>query len=112
MAVTRTGVFYRIVRADPPTRWDFASNEERGRQPRRPLDARGRRLWQGLSAFDSAAGARQAAGATPALGSYIARVEIASAAPVEVEHTGRAGHYTLWGRPAELLGMMVAVEPV
>jgi hypothetical protein len=112
MTAGRIGVFYRVVRTDPPSRLDFTSNEARGRQPRRPLDARGRRLWQGLSAFDTASGARHAARTTPALGSYVARVEIPPGAQVEVEQTGRFGHYTLWGQPADILRMVVAVEPV
>lgn len=75
-------------------------------------DARGRRLWRGLSVFDSAAGGRGAAHATSSLGRYIAQMEIRHDGAVEFEPTGRAGHYTVWGRPGDLVAMVVAVESV
>src|SRR6266540_3057332 len=108
MAAEPPRVFYRVVRTDPPTLWDCTSNEERGRRPRRQLDAAGRRLWRGLSIFDTAEGARQAARTTPGLGSFIARLEIPPGALLEIERTGRAGHHTLWGRPADVHRLVVA----
>jgi hypothetical protein len=104
--------FYRIVRTDPSTLWDFTSNEARGRRPRRPRDSEGRRLWRGLSHFDSIDAARAAARHTLALGAYIAEVEIPDGADLEIEQTGRAGHYTISGSPARLLGYVRRVAPV
>ena len=50
--------------------------------------------------------------ATPALGQYIACLEVPDDANLEIEQTGRAGHYTLWGPPGALLALVVSVEPV
>ena len=108
----RVRSFYRIVRTDLPMLWDFTSNEARGRRPRRPLDSEGRRLWRGLSHFDSLDAARAAALHTPNLGAYIAEVEIPDDADLEIEQTGRAGHYTIWGSPARLLSSVRCVVPV
>jgi hypothetical protein len=104
--------FYRIVRTDPSTLWDFTSNEARRRRPRRPLDSEGRRLWRGLSHFDAIAAARGAARHTPVLGASMAEVEIPDGADLEVEQSGRAGHYTIWGSPARLLGYVRRVVRV
>jgi hypothetical protein len=104
--------FYRIIRTDSATLWDFTSNEARRRQPRRPLRSAERRLWRGLSHFDTLAAANAAARQTPALGQYIAEVVLPDDTDIQVEQTGRAGHYTLWGSPGRLLGYVRRIEPV
>jgi hypothetical protein len=104
--------FYRIVKTDPPTAWDFTSNEARHRQPRRPLNPEGQRLWRGLSHFDSLEAARAASLHTPALGSFIAEVTVPDDADVEIEQTGRAGHYTIWGSPGRMLAYAGRTVPV
>jgi hypothetical protein len=71
-----------------------------------------RRLWRGLSHFDSIDAARAAARHTPTLGAYIAEVEIPDDAELEIEQTGRASHYTIWGPPARLPGYVRRVVPV
>jgi hypothetical protein len=104
--------FFRIVRGDRATLWDFTSNEARGRRPRRPLDAEGRRLWRGLSHFDSLSAARAAARHTPEIGRFIAEIIVPDDAEVEIKQTGRAGHYTLWGTPGRLLSCVQRIIPV
>ena len=97
-------VLYRIVRSNPPTAWDFTSNEAKGRVPRRPLRAHERRLWRGLSVFDTLDSARAAAQQTPTLGDFIAEIAIPSNdESILIEQTGRIGHYTVWGSPARVL---------
>jgi len=104
--------FYRIVRGNQATLWDFSSNEARGRRPRRPLDTEGRRLWRGLSHFDTLAAAQAAARRTPELGQFIAEIAVPDDTDVDIEQTGRAGHYTLWGTPGRLLSYVRRVMPV
>ena len=112
MTSSNVRIFFRVVRAREATLWDFASNEARGRRPRRPLDAEGRRLWRGLSHFDTLAAARAAASRTPELGEFIAEIAVPDDTDVEIEQTGRAGHYTLWGLPGRLLSYVRRVVPV
>jgi hypothetical protein len=104
---------YRIVRTDPPTLADFASNAARG-LPLRDASPETRRLWDGLSVYATAAQARNKARQLPALGRYVARLDLPERAPVRVERTvpRSRGHHTLWGDPAVLLGCVVAVLPV
>ncbi|MCC7369208.1 MAG: hypothetical protein IT306_12340 [Chloroflexi bacterium] len=104
--------FYRIARDNPPTAWDFTSNEVKGRQPRRPLLPSQRRLWRGLSHFDTLDAARAAALNTPALGKYVVEVDIPDDADVEIEQTGRPGHFTIWASPVQLLRCLGRVVPV
>jgi len=104
--------FYRVVRSDPPTLADFASNAARGR-PLPDAAAETRRLWAGVSVNATEAQARRRARQYPALGAWIARLELPDEALVRAERTTRIpGHHTLWGDPAVLLDAVVAVVPV
>jgi hypothetical protein len=104
--------FYRVVKTDPPTLTDFTSNAARGRPLPDPTPET-RRLWAGLSVNATEAQARRRARQYPALGAWIARLELPVAAPVQIERTTRIpGHHTLWGEPAVLLGSVVVVVPV
>jgi hypothetical protein len=104
--------FYRVVRSDPPTPADFTSNAARGR-PLPDPSAETRRLWAGVSVNATEAQARRRARRYPALGAWIARLELPEGAPVQAARTTRIpGHHTLWGDPAVLLRCVVAVVPV
>jgi hypothetical protein len=104
--------FYRVVKTDPPTLADFTSNAARGR-PLLDPSPETRRLWAGLSVNATEAPARRRARQHPALGAWVACLELPAAAPVQIERTTRIpGHHTLWGEPAVLLGCVVAVVPV
>src|SRR6266849_4946245 len=97
-AVART--FYRIVQTDPPTLADFTSHEARGRLPpdREPETLR---LHAGLSVYATLAQARRKTRASPALGDYVAELQIPDDAPITWERTlTSSGHHTLWGPPA------------
>jgi hypothetical protein len=104
---------YRIVRTAPPTAADFTSNAARG-LPVRGDDPETRRLWDGLSVYATEAQARAKARQLPALGGYVARLELPPGAPVRVERTvpRSRGHHTVWGAPAVLLRCVVVVVPV
>ena len=104
-------VLYRIVLTIPPTLADFMSFAARGLRPRRP-DPEVERLWDGLSMYDTEERARQKARQLPYLGTYLARVAIPTAA-IRIERTlASPGHYTVWGKPSDLLGWVTEVVPV
>jgi hypothetical protein len=113
MAAEPPRIFYRLVGSDPPTHRDFMSYEALGIRPRRPLKARQRDQWRGVSHYATPAAARVRARLSPHLGAYVARVRIPAGAPVRIEQGGRdPDHYTVWAEPAELVGCVVSVEPV
>lgn len=105
--------FFRVVKASPPTLRDFTSNADRNRPipPHLPVELH--RLWDGLSVYDSLAGAEQKARLSPALGSWVAELAIPAHATISFERTTRErGHFTLWGEPGELLRCVTRVYAV
>lgn len=110
--MTDTGyrLLHRIVRSDPPTRDDFVSQAARDRPV--PDDPRDVRVWDGVSVYSTAAQARRKRRTSPVLGSWIAVLSVPLDGSVRVERTRGAGHHTIWGDPATLLALVVAVEPV
>ena len=103
--------FYRIVRTDPPAESDFLSYAALGLPA--PDDPGLRRVFDGISVFDTEERARRRARATLALGRFIAAVEIATGDPIRAERTlRRSGHHTLWGDPVALLERVASVVPV
>lgn len=72
-----------------------------------------RRLWSGISVFDTEVRARQTALDYPRLGKHIAMLDIPKEGPIRAERTTNSlGHYTLWGDSAKMLTRVVAVKPV
>ena len=59
--------YYRIIRSDVATLWDFQSFQARGQQFRRPVDPETYRISFGLSAYDTLERARANAQKRPAL---------------------------------------------
>ena len=103
--------FYRVVKADPSKLEDFLSNRAKG-WPSRGVEIARPELWEGLSVYDSEANARRKARQVPAIGSYIARVDLPAEASFKYEKTGGRGHYTLWAEARTLLDNVVEVVPV
>jgi hypothetical protein len=105
--------FFRIALSNPPTLYDLTSLEGRGRLLPVGADANFARLWSGLSVYATEAQAQRKARASPMLGSYLAELNIPETGQIHWERTtDSAGHDTLWGPPAELLGGVVRVIPV
>lgn len=104
--------FYRIVLTNPPTEADFLSNQAKG-LPLRHDTEEARRLWDGISAFDTEARARRMALRYPQQGGFVAELRISASGAIRFERsTATRGHYTLWGEPADLLASVVAIVPV
>jgi hypothetical protein len=104
-------IFFRIVKSYPPTRADFSSNQSRGRRLENPTSER-LRLWSGISVYETAHGARQTARKYPAIGRYIAELEIPDEGAFVFEKTLGPGHYTLWGSPDEVERCVVSITAV
>ena len=108
--------FYRIVKANPPTRRDFLSNRAGRGEPRPDLPSPLQRLWDGISVHDTLADSLRQVQEHPRLGGYIAELEAPKPGGQSVrwERTiaNNAGHFTLWGDPDELLGCVVRIIPV
>lgn len=103
--------YYRVTRNNPPTVTDFTSHAASGWPA--PAQPEGTRLWDGLSVYATEAQARRKARQIPLIGQFIAELQIANEAPVRVERTTTsAGHHTIWGDAAYLLGCVVRVLPV
>lgn len=106
-------VFYRRVKANPPTLTDFQSHQELGTTFRRPLDPEAFRLSFGLSVSDDAARLRSKAAVFPELGDFIAILRVDDGGPVRWEKTTkRPDHYTLWGTSADIRACVIDVEPL
>lgn len=103
--------FYRIILANTPTLDDFLSSAANGRAPR-THEPEVLRLWDGLSAYATAAQALRKARGAPYLGQYIAEIRIPDDAPARFEKTGGRGHYTLWADPAHALSWVVSIVSV
>lgn len=108
----QTWVLYRVVHSDPATLRDFTSNLALG-FPLRTDTVEARRLWSGISVFDSETRARRVALRYPTLGSFIAVLHVPETAAMQIERTTTTrGHYTLWGEPADLLACVIQIVSV
>jgi len=106
-----TSRFYRIIQGERATEADFEPYAAQGRPA--PTDPYLRRLWQGISVYDSLERAMNQARKRPGLGTYIAELEIPWGRSVQAERTGhRRGHHTLWGEPAAILACVIRIVPV
>ncbi|MGD9892794.1 MAG: hypothetical protein AB7R89_23050 [Dehalococcoidia bacterium] len=109
--------FYRIVKSDPPTHADFFSLARRTRPPTPDTyperDPFGVLLYLGVSVYDRDDLARKMAQQIPLTGSFIAQLEFSTDGPIRgAKTTKRKGHYTLWGRPSDILDTVQWVSPV
>lgn len=90
--------FYRVAKRFPPGDDEYLTARERGRPPRRMSTESEQRALDGLSAFDTPAGARELGRRWPKLGALIVRYDI----PDDGEGivwvpTFGPGHVSLWG---------------
>ena len=103
--------FYRIIQSDQATEADFLPYGSRGGPI--PTDPQLRRMWSGISVYDTLDRARSQALKRPGLGAYIAELEVQWGRSVRAERTGhRRGYHTLWGEPSVLLACVRRIVPV
>lgn len=104
---------FRFIRSEAPGLDDFTSHGALGKRMRRGQnDPDAVRRWnEGISVFDDFARARELASDLGFGG--IATIILEDAADFEVSQYGRDRcHYTIFGRPEELMALVVEVRPV
>ena len=107
-----TVVLYRVVWTNPPTVEDMKSHEELG-IPLRNDNQETIRLSKGISLFDSVEQARKQARGKPWLGNAFLAELAVPIGQFRFEQTGkRKSHYTLWGKPHDILRYVIRIERV
>jgi hypothetical protein len=95
--------YFRIIKGNHSTLWDFQSAQERGQQFRRPLDPETLRISFGISVYDSLDAAVANARARPYLGTHIVPIVVDEGSTIRAEQTTRKRHHcTLFGTADEL----------
>lgn len=105
-------VMYRIVRgADrsaPAVLDSLRSHYEHGTPPR-GYERRLAVIHMGLSVFSTRAAAEAMALRWPKIGMFIAELSLEPERGFCLADTAQPGHWTLWGRPLQLLGSIVDI---
>jgi predicted component of type VI protein secretion system len=102
-------IFYRIVKTDPPTEADSLSYEALG-IPLRSDTPELRRSWAAILVFSTPDAARRLVARRPAIGSFIAVLDVPAGGPVRYEQSGRVReHFDLSGEARDMLRMVTAV---
>ncbi len=113
--VREAAIVYRIVRgADrgaPAVLESLRSHYEQGAPPR-GYERRLAVIHMGLSVFSTQAAARAMALRWPMIGTFIAELNLEPEHGFCLADTGQRGHWTLWGRPLQLLGSIVDIVHV
>jgi hypothetical protein len=104
-------VLFRVVDYDPPLASDFLSDRQRRLQPAAHLPLE---HWEGMSVFDTLAGARGLARWRLRKG-YVVRTCIAAIlvdaeGPLRAEPSPPRGHWTLCGEPEQVRAHATIVE--
>src|SRR3954466_13930857 len=88
---------YRIIASDPPTRDDFLSYVEVGKELPEGATPDVVDRWEGISMYDSEERARAVA-IRFGFGTHIATLDLKDHGRLRIRRTGRRpGHYTVWG---------------
>ena len=103
---------FRIVPERPSPSFEdaFRSHYELGRPPRGP-ENRAAAIHMAISMFDRRQVAEDLAARVPKLGGHIAVIELVPALGICVAKTAGPAHWSVWGRPAQLVVCVVDVEP-
>jgi hypothetical protein len=113
--VRESAIVYRIVRgADrsaPAVLDSLRSHYERGAPPR-GYERRLAVIHMGLSVFSTLAAAEAMALKWPMIGTFIAELKLEPEHGFCLADTGQRGHWTLWGRPLQLLDSIADIVHV
>jgi hypothetical protein len=111
-SVRETTTVYRIARgADrnaPVVLDSLRSHYERGAPPR-GYERRLAVIHMGLSVFSTRAAAAAMALRWPMIGLFVAELNLEPGNGLCLADTGQPGHWTLWGRPLQLLGSIADI---
>jgi hypothetical protein len=114
-SVREAAIVYRIVRgADrsaPAVLDSLRSHYEQGAPPR-GYERRLAVIHMGLSVFSTQAAAKVMALRWPMIGRFVAELNLEPEHGFCLADTGQPGHWTLWGRPLQLLGSIVDIVHV
>ena len=103
---------FRATKRDQPTLEDFTSNYK-NRKPARGPEIDDPSEWAGLSMNTSPQPLIALMGRYgDRFGSAIAEVHIRQGDSIAWKQTGRAGHYTVWGKPEVLLSRVVRMQSI
>ena len=106
--------FYRIVKSNPPTEDDFASNFSRGRRPRRS-EILNPEEHRSISVYERREDALATQRLFPVLGAYLAELELADdeieIAIHKADDNPNDSHYNLRGDPSLFLVRIRRVFP-
>ena len=106
---------FRVVRSDNPEDPVFVnslrSHYELERPPRR-IEGRSAALHMGLSVFVSRERAAETAKRFPAIGGFVARLQLTAGHGFDFAFTGPPGHLTLWADPVKLAPTAVDITTV
>jgi hypothetical protein len=112
MPVREATVVYRIVRgADrsaPAVLDSMCSHYERGALPR-GYERRLAVIHMGLSVFSTRAAASAMARKWPMIGMFVAELDLEPGNGFCLADTGQPGHWTMWGRPLQLLSSIADI---
>lgn len=104
---------YRLIYTSTPTRANFVSNAERGKQLRPGTPPETARLWDGLSMYETLAQALETAARFPTVWRAVAEMEIPTDGTFRVERTTvAAGHWTVWGEPNAVMAYTRRYAPI
>jgi hypothetical protein len=89
---------------------DFLSQQALGRRSPAPDDHDAWRVYDGVSVFDSPAGAWAMVDRYPRMGSLLAVLDVPDGDErIRYDKTRGPGHYTLWGQPQNMLDRVVSI---
>lgn len=104
---------YRLLRGIQPVRDDFRSHAARGRRLRPDASDEQRRIFDGLSMYESEVQARETAARFPNVWQTIAVLDLPDDGRFRMEQTGvAAGHWTVWAQPDAVIHYVVDTLPL
>lgn len=110
--VRETTTVYRVVRGadrSAPVVLDSLRSHYESGSPPRGYERRLAVIHMGLSVFSMRAAAAAMASKWPMIGMFVAELNLEPGNGLCLADTGQPGHWTLWGRPLQLLGSIADI---
>src|SRR5438552_3089784 len=113
MTTAQTRTFYRCVGSRQPSDLDFTSNAVLGLEMYPPDTPTRRRLWEGISVYDTLERAAWRAQQLRPPARWVAGLAIPVGGPIVVEKTFKdPNHFTAWGAPQAFQECVISVVRV